>query len=154
MRLLDFRYLRSLNVALARAITKSNCMGRHSQAARRSRASHDAKQIDPEGIAFGVDLDQKRRTSRCLSASRSTCDPAYMRGSSPWALGATPIYQGDCLPERICVRVVGTENIHTYTPLRHLTKVTCRSTCSETPNRIVRVVHNVIESNNRHRRES
>lgn len=153
-RLRDFRYLHSLNVALSQAMTTSNCIGRHSQAAWRSRTLQDATQIDPEGIAFGADLDQKRRTSRCLSASSSTCDPANMRGSSPCTLGATPIYQGDCLPDRMGVRVVGTENIHTYTPLRHLTKVTCYSFYCETPNRIVIAVHNVIESHNRHRRES
>lgn len=104
-RLRDFRYLHSLNVALSRAMTTSNCIGRHSQAAWRSRTLQEATQID-----------QKRRTWRCLSASSSTCDPANMRGSSPWTLGATPIYQGDCLPDRMCGRVVGMENIHTYTP--------------------------------------
>src|SRR5260370_15498440 len=98
----------------------------------------------PKGIAFGADLDQKRRTWRCLSASSSTCDPANLRGSSPWTLGATPIYQGDCLPDRYVVRVVGMENIHIRALLRHLTKVTCYSIYSGP------IEHSAYTSKNKH----
>jgi hypothetical protein len=125
-RLRDFRYLHSLNVALSRAMTTSNCIGRHSQDDGDRARCRTLRKSTPKELPSGPISTRKGEHG---AACRRPVQPAIPRTCADPrpGLSVQHRYQGDCLPDRMCVRVVGTENIHTYTPLRHLTKVTCHS---------------------------